>query len=99
VQVPALPASAQDRQVPVQLEPQQTPCWQRPDTHSVPPTQTAPSGFFEHWPLRHTLGETQSVSPVQVVRQAPFGPQLKGAQATVVAAWQTPAPLQVRGAA
>ena len=76
VQVPAVPASAQDRQVPVQLELQQTPCWQRPEAHSVPPVQAVPRGFFVHWPALQMLGETHSLSPVQVVRQVPLGPQL-----------------------
>jgi hypothetical protein len=75
VQVPALPASAHERQVPVQLELQQTPCWHRPDAHSAPAVQTTPSGFFEHWPALQTLGAAQSPSEAQVVRQLPFVPQ------------------------
>jgi len=97
VQVPPLPVSAQDRQVPVQLELQQTPCWQRPDAHSAAVVQGAASGFFEHWPALQTLGDAQSLSVAQVVRHVPLVPQLKGAQAMAVAVWQTPAPLQVRG--
>src|SRR5262245_17879890 len=95
-QVPMVPDRAQERQVPVQLELQQTPCWQRPDAHSVPPVQAVPSGFFVHWPALQMLGETQSLSAVQVVRQVPAGPQLKAPQETCVAAWQVPVPLQVR---
>jgi hypothetical protein len=85
VQVPALPASAQERQVPVQLELQQTPCWQRPDAHSAAVVQAAASGFFEHWPALQTLGAAQSLSVLQVVRQVPLEPQLKGAQPMGVA--------------
>jgi len=76
VQVPALPDRAQERQVPVQLELQHTPCWHRPESHSAAPPHTAPSGFFEHTPPLHTLGETQSVFEPQVVRQVPLIPQL-----------------------
>lgn len=97
VQVPALPVSAHERQVPVQLELQHTPCWQRPDAHSAAVVHAAASGFFEHWPALQTLGDAQSVSLVHAVRQEPLVPQLNGAQPIDVAAWQTPAPLQVRG--
>jgi len=76
VHVPAVPASAQDRQVPVQLELQQTPCWHRPEAHSVPPVQVVPRGFFVHWPALQMLGAMQSLLAVQVVRQVPPGPQL-----------------------
>ena len=76
VQIPMLPVRAQERQVPVQLELQQTPCWQRPDAHSVPPVQVVPSGFFVHWPALQMFGEMQSLSAVQVVRQVPAAPQL-----------------------
>jgi hypothetical protein len=96
VQVPAVPVSAQDRHVPVQLELQQTPCWQSPDAHSVPAPQVIPSGFLVHWPALQMLGATQSVSVVQRVRQVPPVPQLKGAHEIAAAVWQTPAPLQVR---
>jgi hypothetical protein len=96
VQVPAVPVSAHDRHVPVQLELQQTPCWHRPDAHSVPPVQVTPRGFFVHCPALQMLGATQSVSVVQRVRQVPPVPQLKGAHEIAAAVWQTPAPLQVR---
>jgi hypothetical protein len=78
VHVPELPDSAHDRQVPVQLELQQTPCWQRPDAHSVPPVHVTPSGFFVHWPALQMLGATQSASTEHVVRQlVPPALQLK----------------------
>jgi hypothetical protein len=94
--VPAVPVSAQDRQVPVQLELQQTPCWQRPEAHSIPPVQAVPRGFFVHWPALQMLGEMQSLSAVQLVRQVPLGPQLKLPHEIGAAAWQVPVPLQVR---
>jgi hypothetical protein len=96
VHVPAVPVSAQDRQVPVQLELQQTPCWQRPEAHSIPPVQAVPRGFFVHWPALQMLGEMQSLSAVQLVRQVPLGPQLKLPHEIGAAAWQVPVPLQVR---
>ena len=86
VQVPALPASAHERQVPVQLELQQTPCWQRPEAHSTPPVQVVPSGFFVHWPALQMLGAVQSAAVEQVVRQVPLGPQAKAPHEIGVAA-------------
>jgi hypothetical protein len=86
VQVPAVPVSPHDRQVPVQLELQQTPCWQRPDAHSVPPAQVVPSGFFVHWPALQMLGAMQSLFVAQVVRQVPLVLQLKAPQEICVAA-------------
>ena len=76
VHVPALPDSAHERQVPVQLELQQTPCWQRPESHSAAVEHPEPSGFFEQRPALQTFGETQSLLPPQVVRQVPLIPQL-----------------------
>jgi hypothetical protein len=76
VQVPVLPESAHDRHVPVQLELQQTPCWQSPESHSAAVVHTAPRGFFEQTPPLQTLGETQSVFVLQLVRQVPLMPQL-----------------------
>ena len=94
-----LPASAHDRHVPVQLELQQTPCWQSPDAHSPPPVQAVPGAFFAQAPLMQMFGARQSVSDVQVVRQAPLVPQLKGSQPIAEPGWQTPDPLHVRGGA
>jgi hypothetical protein len=76
VQLPRLPATAHDRQAPVQLELQQTPCWQSPDPHSLPAPQVSPGAFLVHCPVRHTLGASQSVSAPQLVRQLPDVPQL-----------------------
>jgi hypothetical protein len=75
-QVPALPDSAHERQVPVQLELQQTPCWQRPEAHSTAPAHAVPSGFLLHWPALQMLGAAQSALVVQVVRQVLPVPQL-----------------------
>jgi len=69
VQVPSVPASPHDWQVPVQAVPQQNPCWHSPVRHSVPEEQAVPVGFFVHAPSTQTLGVVQSVSTVQDVRQ------------------------------
>ena len=97
VQVPAVPASAHERQVPVQLELQQTPCWHRPDAHSVPPAHVVPSGFFVHCPALQMLGAMQSASVEQVVRQVvPPELQLNAPHEIGVVVWHVPVPLQVR---
>jgi len=83
--------------VPVQLEPQQTPCWQSPEAHSMPVVHAVPSVFFAHWPVMHTLGATQSASAEQDVRHAPFVPHWYGSQGTAVETWQVPVPLHVCG--
>jgi hypothetical protein len=70
--VPALPGSAQERQVPEHELPQQTPCWQRPDWHSLALVQATPFSFFEQTPPLHTLLPAQSVEDAQLVRQVPL---------------------------
>ena len=74
VQVPAVPESAHDRQVPVQLELQHTPCWQRPEAHSLPAVHASPRGRFEHCPPLQTLGAAQSALLEQAVRHTPAVP-------------------------
>jgi hypothetical protein len=94
VQVPALPDSAHERQVPVHAIEQHTPCAQIPELHSVPSPHVAPSGFFPQLPITQMLGGTQSMSIVQVVRHWPFAPHMNGAQVWLAAATQVPAPSQ-----
>jgi hypothetical protein len=96
VQVPALPASAHERHVPVQVDPQQTPCWHRPEAHSAALVHAAARGFFEHCPALQMLGAAQSASLAHAVRQVPLVPQLYAPHEIAVAAWQVPAPLHVR---
>jgi hypothetical protein len=60
LQVPSLPGSAHDMQVPVQLDAQQTPCWQKPDAQSAVAVQVAPSG------LSAQLAALQQIVPLQV---------------------------------
>jgi hypothetical protein len=94
-QVPGEPASAHDRQVPVQVVAQQTPCAQMLELHSPAPAQTAPIGLRPQLPPLHTFGDEQCASVVQVVRQAPV-PQAKGAHGDGSAVWQVPLPLHER---
>jgi hypothetical protein len=82
LQVPSLPASAHDRQVPEQLDAQQTPCWQKPDAQSVVAVQVAPSGSSAQLaalqqivPLQ-VYPVAQSALVAQVVRQSPPAPQM-----------------------
>ena len=89
-------AAAHDRQVPVQLELQHTPCWQSPDAHSVAPVHVVPSGFFVHWPALQMLGAMQSVLVAQVVRHVPLELQAKAPHEIAVVVWQVPVPLHVR---
>jgi hypothetical protein len=92
VQVPTVPASAQDWQVPPQAVMQQTPCAQKPDRHSPPEPQATPMSFLAQLPPMHVNGATQWLSTVQVVLHAP-APQVYWLHDVVVAAWQVPVPL------
>ena len=94
VQAPTVPASAHDWQPP-QAELQQTPWAQKPDWHSPPAAQVAPSVFLIQLPPMQLKGATQSAWVVQVVRHAPV-PQAYGSHIDVVAAWQLPLPLHDR---
>jgi len=94
-QVPALPVSAHDWQVPAQAVAQQTPCAQIPDRQTDPDAQAEPFGNWPQLPLLHVFGETQSLLLAQVVLHAAV-PQTYGAQGPVVAARHVPAPSQVR---
>jgi hypothetical protein len=71
VQVPALPATAQERQRPVQAVPQQTFCWQKPEAHSDPAVHEAAGGLRPQLELVQTLPAVQSALLPQVMRQAP----------------------------
>src|SRR5262245_64091453 len=94
VQVPTLLGTAHDRQVPVQVPPQQTPCSQKPELHSGPPPQAAPIGFLPQLPLMQLLGGTQSASPEQIVRQRSSVAQLNGAHDCPGVVSHLPAPSQ-----
>ncbi len=94
-QVPIVPVSAHDMQVPAQALLQQTPWAQNPDAQAVPAVHAAPGGSLPQLLLVQELGETQSVFAEQVTLQAPV-PHSNGSHMTVVAARQVPAPSQVR---
>jgi hypothetical protein len=91
-QVPSLPATAQERHVPVHVVPQHLPCAQNVELHSSPLPQVAPIGFLPQLPATQLLGATQSASDVHVVRQVlPSGAHWNGVQGSVVAPEQPPA--------
>jgi hypothetical protein len=94
LQVPAVPDSAHDRQVPAQVVPQQVPCSQNPELHCEAPAQALPSGFLPQLPFTQVLGVEQSVSIMQLVRQVPLGSQAKGAHDWAAVGTQSPLPSQ-----
>ena len=99
-QVPALPVTLHDWQVPQELEAQQTPSTQLSLVkQSLVAVQDWPSRFL----LPHRLvigsqmsGDRQSASEAQADLQAVVPLHRNGAQLIVVAAWQVPLPSQVR---
>jgi hypothetical protein len=98
-QVPTVPASAHDRQVPTHAVAQQTPCSQKPALHSAAALQPAPTGFLPQLPAMQVLGLVHSALVEQVVRQAPPVPQTNGSHDDGEVVWQVPVPLQVRAGA
>jgi hypothetical protein len=70
-QVPTVPVSAHDLQMPAQAVAQQTPCSQKPELHSPAAPQVAPIGFLPQLPARQVFGLVQSEVDPQVVLQAP----------------------------
>jgi hypothetical protein len=95
-QVPRLPASAHERQVPVHELEQQTPCWQKLEPHSAPAAHAAPSSFFEQTPLLQTYPAAQSAAAVHVVRHVLFVSQVYVPHEDCVPGWHVPVPLHVR---
>jgi hypothetical protein len=67
--VPSLPATAHDLHVPVQAAEQHRPCAQIAELHSASAPHAPPSGFLPQLLLTHMLGDTQSASVMQLVRQ------------------------------
>jgi hypothetical protein len=74
-QVPTVPVSAHDRQMPTQAVAQQTPCSQNPALHSAAPAQVAPIGFLPQLPPMQVFGLVQSAVVPQSPRQVPPVPQ------------------------
>jgi hypothetical protein len=93
-QVPAVAASAHERQVPVQAVRQQTPCAQNPVVHSCPSAQVAPGGLRPQEPPVHTAGAAQSASAVQVALHTE-APQWKGKHEVEEGVTHLPAPSHV----
>jgi hypothetical protein len=98
-QVPRLPVSEQDMQVPVQALAQHTPCWQNPELHSPAAAQVFPSGFLVQRLLMQKYEVAQSASAVQVVLHTMLVvSHWYSLHDEVVAAEHVPVPVQVRGA-
>jgi hypothetical protein len=93
-QVPALAASAHDRQVPVQAVRQQTPCAQKALAHSLPSAHAAPGDLRPHEPFVHTAGGSQSPSAAQLALQAE-APHRNGKQDVAAGVTHSPAPSHV----
>jgi hypothetical protein len=92
--VPAVAASAHDRQVPVQAVRQQTPCEQKVLLHSVPSAQVAPGALSPQVPFVHTAGGSQSALAEQAARQAE-APHRNGEHELAAGVTQAPAPSHV----
>jgi hypothetical protein len=88
-QAPSESARLQVSQVPLQRDPQQTPCAQNLLSHSLSLLQRLPGGLPPHTPLRQRLGETQSLLAVhEAAHLAPS--HLNGAQLRAAAGAQAP---------
>src|SRR5437763_16499902 len=95
------PGSAHDLQVPVQLLAQHTPCWQKPDAHSLPMPQPTPFALSTHTLPLQKAGATQSAADVAVLQLVLQTPAVvshanKPGQIDVAAGAQVPAPSQER---
>jgi len=95
VQVPTVPASAQDWQVAPQAVMQQTPCAQKPEPHSPLAPQATPTPLRAQLLPMQVNGATQSALTVQVFLHA-AEPQAYGSHMDDVAAWHVPVPLHDR---
>jgi hypothetical protein len=97
VQVPAVPASAHEAQVPVHAVEQQTPCWQKLWAQSLAIAHGCPSASLPQLPLTHRLVDTQSAAVVQLLLQTAFVVSHRyGSHSELVTVLHTPAPSQVR---
>jgi hypothetical protein len=98
VHVPIAPSSVQDLHFSVHALPQQTPCTQNPDEHSLLSfAQGRPFGLRPQVPLMHTAGAAQSPSPVHELLHAPM-PHRNGKHDVAPGVTQVPAPSQVEAA-
>ncbi len=96
-QVPAVPASAHDAQVPAHAVEQQTPCWQKLCAQSLANVQGWPSASLPQLMLTQRFVVTQSAAVVQVVLQVGVAVSHRyGSHSELVTVRQTPAPSHVR---
>jgi hypothetical protein len=99
-QVPSLPITPHELQVPVQAVEQQMPWAQMPELHSAPEAHALPFGLpLPHVPAGsvHVLGEAQSLVLAHVVLQTLLVvSQPYGSQRELVTVLQEPVPSQVR---
>jgi hypothetical protein len=93
-QCPSEPESTHERHVPAQASSQQTPCAQKPETHSTPSAHVLPKPLSPHEPFVHTAGAAQSASPVHAALQAP-PPHWKGKHELAAGVMQAPLPSHV----
>jgi hypothetical protein len=89
--------SAQDLQVPVQADSQQTPCSQKFERHSSFLRQTAPFDLRPHDPFTQTAGDWHWLSAVHDGRHASV-PQMNGKHGLAPGVTHVPAPSQVDSA-
>jgi hypothetical protein len=92
-QVPSLPATAHDMQLPEHAVVQHTPCAHTCPAHSVSELQTAPGGLSPHEPPMQLDGGAQSALLVHDALQALL-PQTYGVHATDATVTHRPAPSQ-----
>ena len=92
MQVPELPARAQEAQVPVQAVVQQTPWEQIAELHSAATVHGCPIALRPQLAFTQVIGDKQSPSVLHMVLQA----LVAGSQGKLVTAPHVPAPSQVR---
>ena len=91
-QVPPVPVSEHDMQLPVHAVLQQTPCAQVDDAHSLPAVHGAPGGLGPQLPFTHAAPATQSAAVAQVDRHFPSLPQRYWPHESAVVAPHVPSP-------
>lgn len=93
-QRPSEPDSTHERQVPAQASSQQTPCAQKPETHSAPSAHVLPAPLSPHEPFVQTAGAEQSRSLVHAALQT-LPPHWNGKQELAAGVTHAPLPSQV----
>src|SRR4029079_17542386 len=93
-QMPWVPASPHDLQMPLHSVLQQVPCSQKPELHSAAAVQAPPTGFLPQLVAMQELGGVHSSFLEHTVWHTPLAPQMKGAHDCVVAAGHLPSASQ-----